>query len=244
MKVGTDGTLLGAWAKGGETILDAGTGTGLIALMMAQRYPEARVLGIDIDSGAVEQAQENVADSPFASRIMIAQQDLRTLEGRFDAIVSNPPYFHDSLKSPDQQRTLARHTSQLTYRELMTSAFRLLDEKGEFSLIIPFDCKPHLEAEAALAGFFKCRECAVKTTPRKAPRRYLISFAKHAPASIETTEGVIELQPHQHSQWYQGLMQEFLNGLNREGFILYCQENKLNKKQGAIVLQEVICMAD
>ena len=211
MKVGTDGTLLGAWARGGQYVLDAGTGTGLIALMMAQRYPEAQVLGIDIDPDAVEQAQENVAYSPFASRISIARQDLRALEGRFDAIVSNPPYFHDSLKSPDLQRTLARHTSELTYRQLMGAAFRLLDEKGEFSLIIPFDCKSLLEAEATLAGFFKCRECAVKTTPRKAPRRYLLSFAKHAPACIETTEGVIELQPNLRSQWYQELMHEFLN---------------------------------
>ena len=112
MKVGTDGTLLGAWAQvptESARILDIGTGTGLIALMLAQRFPQASVLGIDIDQDAVCQAKENVENSPFASRIKIEHanvMDYNNEEG-FDAIVSNPPYFVDALTCPDQQRTIA-----------------------------------------------------------------------------------------------------------------------------------------
>ena len=209
MKVGTDGTLLGAWACGGESMLDIGTGTGLVALMMAQRFPASRVLGIDIAPEAVEQARENAAASPFAERISIVEADAKTFDGSlFDAIVCNPPYFVDSLECPDGQRTLARHASALTYRDLMAAARRLLTDNGELSLIIPFDCKQRLEQEAALAGFFKVRECAVKTTPRKLPRRYLLAFRKHS-HDVEVSEGVIEMQPGIRSPWYQELTKDF-----------------------------------
>lgn len=209
MKVGTDGTLLGAWARGGERILDVGSGTGLIALMMAQRFPQAQVTGIDIDEAAVRQSVINVGSSPFAQRITILQQACQAMQGTFDAIVSNPPYFEQSLECPDEQRTLARHTASLSYRELMQSASRMLDEAGEFSLVIPADCKQRLESEASLAGFFKSRECAVRTTPRKAPRRYLLAFRKHAPEAVELTEGVIELAQRQRAPWYQQLTHDF-----------------------------------
>lgn len=208
MKVGTDGTLLGAWARGGRTILDVGTGTGLIALMMAQRFPEAIVTGIDIDSAAVGQARDNVAHSPFRN-IGIVEAGVQTFKGScFDAIVSNPPYFVDSLECPDDQRTMARHTTSLTYRELMAAARQLLADNGELSIVIPFDCKARLECEASLAGFFKVRECAVKTTPRKTPRRYLMAFRKH-PGRLELTEGVIETAPNVRSEWYQQLTKDF-----------------------------------
>ena len=208
MKVGTDGTLLGAWSRGGQTVLDIGTGTGLVALMMAQRFPEAHVTGIDIDPEAVEQAKENVGASPFRN-IGIMEADARAfVGGPFEAIVCNPPFFTDSLACPDAQRTLARHTTSLTYRDLMASAWRLLADVGEFSVIIPFDCKSRLENEAALAGFFLSRECAVKTTPLKQPRRYLLAFRKHS-CEFERTENVIETNPNERSAWYRELTKEF-----------------------------------
>ncbi len=225
MKVGTDGTLLGAWAnaqkadsKGSAdnrltekviSVLDIGTGTGLIALMMAQRFPQAHILGIDIDKEACLQSQENVSRSPFSSRITISHSALQNQQGLFDAIVSNPPYFEASLECPDEQRTQARHTSSLSYRELMEHTHRLLSENGEFSLIIPAESKQHLEAEASLVGFFKVRECAVKTTPRKQPRRYLLAFRKHFSGDIEITEGIIETAPNIRSDWYQQLTDDF-----------------------------------
>lgn len=214
MKVGTDGTLLGAWARGGQRVLDIGTGTGLIALMMAQRFPDATIWGIDIDSEAVGQARANVAGSPFRN-IGILEADVRTFTPivptaclSFDDIVSNPPYFDSSLECPDGQRTLARHTASLSYRDLMQSVCRLLADGGEFSVVIPFDCKARMEAEATLAGLFKVRECAVKTTPRKQPRRYLMAFRKH-PADLELEEGVIETSPNVRSSWYQELTKDF-----------------------------------
>ena len=225
MKVGTDGTLLGAWAKGNGNdndngrstfgrllpkgrkngngnvnhndnwgILDVGTGTGLIALMMAQRFPEAKVLGIDIDAEAVAQAQENVAASPFADRITILHQDFSTLLTShpssltpFNAIVCNPPFFTNSLPCPDDKRTMARHDNTLTYRTLVTHAFRLLSDDGELSVIIPADQQSRMEAEAALAGFSLSRECKVSTAPGKPPKRVLLAFRKHPTTPQRTT---------------------------------------------------------
>ena len=196
MKVGTDGTLLGAWATSPglsegvrSEVLDIGTGTGLIALLMAQRYPQAQVTGIDIDPLAARQARENVAASPFADRVNIIEGDIRQAltnlpAPSFNAIVCNPPYFDASLPSPDAQRTLARHTASLSYRELMTCASRLLSDDGELSVVIPFDCKAHLEAEAVLAGLSAVRVCAVRTTPTKPPRRFLMAFRKHPAPTV------------------------------------------------------------
>ena len=228
MKVGTDGTLLGAGAQlpalgkegclqsEGETsccahVLDVGTGTGLVALMMAQRYPEASIVGIDIDEEAVVQATENAAGSPFSQRVVIRQADFRTFvsDRKFDAIVSNPPFFDQSLTCPDDRRTTARHTSSLRYADLMASARRLLSDGGELSLIIPSECLAKIEAEAAIAGFFKVRQCAVKTTPRKQPRRYLLAFRRHPSACLELSEVVLEDQPGVRSAWYAELTKAF-----------------------------------
>ena len=212
MKVGTDGTLLGAWAHGGATILDIGTGTGLIALMMAQRFPDAHVVGIDIDHDAVVQATENVAASSFRN-IDILEADIRAVEklqtSNLKAIVCNPPYFVDSLECPDSQRTMARHTSSLSYRDLMSAAWRLLADDGELSVVIPDECKARLESEAALAGFSMSRECAVKTTPRKQPKRWLLAFRKHPVTDIERETGIIEDAPNVRSHWYGELTKDF-----------------------------------
>ena len=208
MKVGTDGVLLGAWARGGNRILDIGSGTGLLALMMAQRFHTAQVIGVEIDHDSAEQARENVIASGFLD-VEIVEADIRCFhEGEFDAIICNPPYFIDSLECPDRQRTLARHTSSLSYRELMTSVSLLLSDNGEFSVIVPSNSKSVIEQEALLVGLFKVRQCAVKTTPRKPPRRYLIAFRRH-PALVEQTEGVIEEQPNERSVWYKELTKEF-----------------------------------
>lgn len=184
MKVGTDGTLLGAWARGGERILDIGTGTGLIAMMMAQRFENALVDAIDIDASACSQASRNVAESPFKNRINICNKSLHEfvnseLSVHYDSIVSNPPYFMHSLKAPDERRSIARHAETLSYDELMKHSKKMLSENGEISVVIPFDCRKHLEESAIIAGLFSSRICAVKTMPNKAPKRYLLAFKKH-----------------------------------------------------------------
>lgn len=209
MKVGTDGTLLGAWAEGGSEILDVGTGTGLIALMMAQRFQNARITGVDIDADAAVQARENVALSPFVDRIDIVCADVLQMQGQYDCIVSNPPYFSNALPSPDRQLKLARHAESLTYRGLWQVVGRLLTDDGRFSLVVPFDYRQKVKEEAALAGFFLHREWAVKTTPAKAPRRYLLAFGRHPVKTTDQGTVVLEASPGQRSEWYRQLTADF-----------------------------------
>lgn len=197
MKVGMDGVMLGSWAQAGKRILDIGTGTGLIALMMAQRYPEADVVAIDIDEGAVEQAKVNVANSSFSARITIRKEAVQQHEGVYDAIVCNPPYFSDSLKAPDQQRNIARHTDTLSYAELMQSAYRLLADEGELSVVIPFDYKQRMEDEATFVGFFSHRILGIRTVDNKPAKRYLLSFTKHP---IEKAFNVITIGDEEYQK--------------------------------------------
>lgn len=212
MKVGTDGVLLGAWAHGGDRILDIGTGTGLIALMMAQRYAGARLTAVEIDHEAAVQASENVAASPFAGRVDIVEAAIQSVgaSGKFDAIVSNPPFFTDSLKNPDAQRATARHADTLTYSELFAAVRQLLAEDGEFSAIIPADCLARFTAEAYLAGLATSRRCAMRTTPRKQPKRYLVAF-RHADCrcATETTEECLMNADGTRSAWYKQLTDTF-----------------------------------
>lgn len=213
MKVGTDGTLLGAWASapaGVCRILDIGTGTGLIALMMAQRYPEAEVIGIDIDGEAVSQAMTNVVDSPFASRVSIMQADISDFSVEpFDAIVCNPPFFVDSLTCPDSSRTQARHTGSLSYKTLMRSVKRCLKDEGLFSVVIPVDYRSQLLSEAALAGLILSKECNIQTTPKKTPKRCLMEFRKQPVNHVVSTIETLEIQPGQRSNWYHHLTKDF-----------------------------------
>lgn len=214
MKVGTDGTLLGAWAHAPEIpcrILDIGTGTGLIALMMAQRFPKANVLGIDIDPEAVAQATENVMNSPFSERIVIRYMDITRFEDNdgFEAVICNPPYFENALACPDAQRTTARHMVNLTYEKLIQSVCKLLKNNGFFSVVIPSDCRQELESYARLKGLFLSRVCLVRTTPKKEPKRQLIEFRKLVVNKINISEEIIESSPNVRSMWYQQLTNDF-----------------------------------
>lgn len=214
MKVGTDGTLLGAWSRApiGECrILDIGTGTGLVALMMAQRFPKARIIAIDIDGDAVAQAQDNVMKSPFSAQIEVLQKDVRKMvddEG-FDAIVSNPPYFVDSLACPDPQRTTARHTVSLSYSNLISAVNRLLKNRGIFSVIIPEWNLSDLQAESNVNGLFPSRIFHIHTTPKKNPKRCLIEFSRTIDYQPIINDVVLETLPNVKSEWYRQLTNEF-----------------------------------
>ena len=211
MKVGTDGVLLGAWAQGGRRILDIGSGTGLISLMMAQRFPEAEVVGIDMDADACGQARENVMASPFRDRVEIVCCRLQDFgaAGVFDAIVSNPPFFVDSLKNPDSKRTMARHTDSLPFRDLFAGVKRLLSDDGIFSAIVPVEVVEQFVAESCILGFYLIRKCGVKTVERKQPKRFMLSFAKHR---ISPYEEHVETMMDSHgnrSEWYRKITEEF-----------------------------------
>ena len=211
MKVGTDGVLLGAWAQGGRRILDIGSGTGLISLMMAQRFPEAEVVGIDMDADACGQAKENVMASPFRDRVEIECCRLQDFgaDGTFDAIVSNPPFFVDSLKNPDSKRAMARHTDSLPFRDLFAGVKRLLSDDGVFSAIVPTEVVEQFVAESCMLGFYLIRKCGVKMVERKQPKRFMLSFAKHRISPYEEhVETMMDSQGNR-SEWYRKITEEF-----------------------------------
>ena len=212
MKVGTDGVLLGAWTdlSHSRRILDIGTGTGLIALMLAQRCMDARITAIDLDSAAVEQAQENIQASPWKDRIEALQQDICTYppNGTFDTIVSNPPYFIDSLKCPDGQRSTARHTDTLDADRLIGKVSELLTSDGRFSIILPAEQTEDLIRVAGEKGLHPSRQTWVITRPGLSPKRILMEFRK-TPATLQPDELVIELERHVYSEEYIALTKEF-----------------------------------
>ena len=199
MKVGTDGVLLGAWVNvdGVQAVLDIGVGSGLISLMIAQRNSQAEVLGIDIDSDAVSQAQENFQHSPFSNRLKAEVCDFRTLPPHWESlegdrerellIVSNPPFFIEDTLAPDATRAMARSNSSLPFDILISNASSLLTEKGRFAVIIPYSQAADFVLTASTFGLHLLRRCDVQTTPRKSPKRTLLEFGKQTDTtSFET----------------------------------------------------------
>ncbi|MBO7417433.1 MAG: methyltransferase [Bacteroidaceae bacterium] len=180
MKVGTDGVLVGALApsQGFKRILDVGTGSGLIALMMAQRCPDAEITAIEIDESAASQAKENFASSPWNERIHLVLSDFNEYETDepFDLIVSNPPYFADALKNPDPQRSVARHNDTLNYYQLFLQARKLLQKSGLCCLIIPTEMADFVNEMGARNHFFPKAVTHIFTKPGKPCRRLFITY--------------------------------------------------------------------
>ena len=217
-KVGTDGVLLGAWADlmGGGRILDIGTGCGLIALMAAQRAMQAEVTGIDIDAQSVEQAQENVAASPFADRIRIVKADVRLYAasnptaGQFHHILSNPPYHTEALLPPDARRAAARHTSGLTLTELIHHAACMLAPNGTLHLIIPAAAQSEVSAAAMAHSLHLTRLTLVRTTATKPPRRALMSWQRSdSPLPLHHSELVLTQPDGRRTPEHEMLTAEF-----------------------------------
>lgn len=186
MKVGTDGVLLGAWADVVTScrVLDLGCGSGLIALMLAQRTAsDAQVTGIELDEAAAADARHNVAASPFAQQVRVICGDVTRHEaaGGYDHIVSNPPYHEEELLPPGARRAAARHTSGgLSFAALLHSVDRLLgaEPDARFSLIIPTWALPRFLPLAACHGLFPARRTDVVTKVGKAPKRTLLELRR------------------------------------------------------------------
>lgn len=214
MKVGTDGVLIGAWCRLPDEgrILDIGTGTGLIALMAAQRSPHALVTAIDMDAACVAQARGNVAASPWGGRIEVVGKPLQEFfpQERFDAIVSNPPYFEESLLPPDERRTAARHTCSLPFPDLARAAVRLLAGGGRFSLILPAGGAERF-LSAARGLLYLTRRCDVWTTPSSGVRRVMMEFVPQ-PAGVLPQTGRLVIEEGgemRYSAEYRALTRDF-----------------------------------
>ncbi|MBR6032977.1 MAG: methyltransferase [Bacteroidaceae bacterium] len=212
MKVGTDGVLLGAWGDvAGSRILDIGTGTGLIALMAAQRNPEAEVLGIDIDEAAVQQAQENIAESPFHERVSCKLQDVLTFQPdtRFDAILCNPPFFTEDTLPDDKGRALARNNRSLPFQKLIPKVAALLNDDGKLSIVIPSQLVQELVGLCLIQGLHLQRRCMVHTTAKKPPRRALLTFSKKQGKENEEQELCLMNPDGNRSEAYSELTKDF-----------------------------------
>ncbi|MFT7611447.1 MAG: tRNA1Val (adenine37-N6)-methyltransferase [Parvicellaceae bacterium] len=213
MKVGTDGVLLGAWASANKhnRILDIGCGTGLISLMAAQRFPEAIIEAVEIEPSAAVEAQQNFNNSPWKDRIILHEKRIQDFasEQYFNLIISNPPFFENSLKSGEEAKDLARHTEQLAFTELIFAANNLLKEGGTFAVIIPADHSDKFIRLAKAQGLFCNKKCMVKPTPDKEPKRAMIAFSKFSVDLVEE-ELIIEIGGrHQYSDEYIKLTKEF-----------------------------------
>jgi tRNA1Val (adenine37-N6)-methyltransferase len=199
MKVNTDGILLGAWASvdNTKTILDIGTGTGLIALMLAQRTEALsfslsltsthNISALEIDESAYQQACFNVQQSPWSERVQVIhhdflswQQEQKIEPESFDLIVSNPPYFEDSLLSDNQNKNLARHTTHMSFEQLLIAADNLLTQGGEFNLVLPPLQADKVTTLAENMGFILTKQLLVKTTPKKPISRVLLCLRKES----------------------------------------------------------------
>lgn len=214
MKVGTDGVLLGAWTKlnDAKTVLDIGTGSGLIALMLAQKKDNIHVDAIDIDPDAINQAKENIENSPFAKQISCCNISLQNLEcqtsKKYDLIVSNPPFFIQSLKSPDKKRTLARHTDSLYIDELISMAYNLLNNDGRITIIFPHEQCEMLLKLAEINNLFVTTTTHVFPTPASSPKRVLIEFSKSKKCIIENNL-IIEKERHIYTEEFTALVKDF-----------------------------------
>lgn len=216
MKVGTDGVLLGAWTDVAScnNILDVGTGTGLISLMLAQRNLNARIVAIDIDADCIVQATENIDQSPFAKQISVQKisfQDFKcSSKTRFDLIVSNPPFFQNSLQSPDISRNYARHDTTLSYKDILTAADSLLNEQGKVAFILPSDLKEKAIEDASKVNLSPSRITHVFPLPHKPVKRILIELVKSttSTACIEN-KLVIETGRHQYTEEFRHLTEAF-----------------------------------
>ena len=224
MKVGTDGVLLGAWApisSNAQHLLDIGTGTGLIALMLAQRLTpnssRLTISAIDIDQSSIEQATENIKNSLFAQHITTYHTSLQdhNPQEKYDAIVCNPPYFVASLKCPDAGRTQARHTDSLSFEDLLFHSARLLNDGGSLSVILPVTEGNQLIDLAPKYGFTLTHLTEVHPTPTAPPKRLLLQFVKqnsqlnHSSLLISHSSLTIEITRHQYTPEYIALTRDF-----------------------------------
>ena len=215
MKIGTDSVLLGAWVAIDhypESILDIGSGTGVIALQLAQRSNAALIDAVEIDADAFEQCTENFEHSPWADRLYCyhaaIQEYASEVDEHYDLIVSNPPFYSDDFKSGNASRDVARFNDALPFDHLAICASHLLADQGTFALILPTKEEAKFTSHAHKAGLFLKRRCGVYGTPNSAEKRVLLEFCKTKSMPVEE-ELTLELSRHNYTPEYLELVKEF-----------------------------------
>jgi len=211
-KVGTDGVLLGASAnvKGVKRILDVGSGTGLIAIMLAQRC-EAEITAIEPDHESYLQAYDNVRNCKWSSRIMVCETSLQNYcpDVKFDLIVSNPPYFVDSMQNPDPRKSAARHNDSLNSDDLLKGVSRLLDNGGRFQVIMPY-VEGNIFIAAAQKYDFYCNSILkIKSLPTSEIRRLILTFSRQRTKVVEKFLVIGRGKRHDFTEDYINLTKDF-----------------------------------
>lgn len=219
MKVGTDSVLLGAWCGLKDrpaTALDIGTGTGLLALMIAQRSEGwgCRIDAVELDVGAYRQACENFTASPWAAGIAAYHQSIQDfiLRGnRYALVIANPPYFENSLHCPDSVRMAARHTAGLPYEELVRCAAASLNDEGQFAVIVPHAVAWHVCGQAQGQGLHLHKRTEVYPRPGADPIRSMMMFGRTPPADEAAADALVieEGGRHRYSAEYIELTRDF-----------------------------------
>jgi len=215
MKVGTDGVLLGAWVileANPSRILDIGTGTGLIALMMAQRSEAEVIDAVELDEDAYIQSVENFEGSDWGDRLFCyhasLQEFAKEIEYKYDLIISNPPFYNATYKELSENRAMARHTESLSYKELLECVARLLSKNGSCAFIIPFREEERFIKIAGQCSLFPHRITRVKGALNTPIKRSLLQLSFYE-KTVETTELIIELVRHIYTEDYTELVKDF-----------------------------------
>ncbi|WP_264566381.1 tRNA1(Val) (adenine(37)-N6)-methyltransferase [Flavobacterium sp. N3904] len=216
MKIGTDGVLLGAWAPLGNnpySILDIGTGTGIIALMLAQRSHAEQIDALEIDEDAYEQSVDNFENSPWSDRLFCFHAGLDEFveepEDEYDIIVSNPPFYTEDYKTENDQRDLARFADAMPFEDLIEAADLLLSENGIFSVIIPFKEEEKFIALAREFELYPIKITRVKGTPTTEIKRSLLAFSRNKNTVLPEDVLVIETKRHAYTPDYIALTEKF-----------------------------------
>lgn len=216
MKIGTDGVLLGAWTpitNSPFSVLDIGTGTGIIALMLAQRTHAEQIDALEIDKEAYEQAVENFENSPWSDRLFCFHAGLDEFieepEDEYDLIVSNPPFYSEDYKTDNEQRDLARFQDAMPFEDLIEAADLLLSENGIFAVIIPFKEEQKFLALAKEMELYPIKITHVKGNPTSEIKRSLLAFSRNEIIDFPTDELTIETARHIYTPEYIALTKEF-----------------------------------
>ncbi len=213
MKIGTDGVLLGAWVNiaHAKTVLDIGTGSGLIALMIAQRSETSvQIKAVEVEADDARQASENISSSPWPNKINVCHCCIQDFDPGhlFDLIVSNPPFFNNSLLPPSGKRKAARHTESLSYEALLQSAGRLITVGGIFAVILPVKEGSVFISMAQFQGFYPKRQCAVYSRESKPQERWLLEFSRE-PGPVRIEKLVLFADGNERSVEYEKLTEVF-----------------------------------